>query len=75
MTWFQSLNPLLVIVLTPILLVRWRRKAEAGREHSPLQKMATGALIGAGAYALLALASATVQAARAGGGSSLISSS
>ncbi len=59
MTWFQSLNPLLVIVLTPILLVRWRRKAEAGREHSPLQKMATGALIGAGAYALLALASAT----------------
>ncbi len=59
MTWFQSLNPLLVIVLTPILLARWRRKADAGREHSSLQKMATGALIGAGAYALLALASAT----------------
>ena len=49
MTWFQSLNPLLVIVLTPILLTRWKRKAAAGREHSPLQKMATGALIGAGA--------------------------
>jgi POT family proton-dependent oligopeptide transporter len=59
MTWFQSLNPLLVIVLTPILLARWRGKADAGREHSPLQKMATGALIGAGAYALLALASWT----------------
>jgi POT family proton-dependent oligopeptide transporter len=56
MTWFQSLNPLLVILLTPILLARWRRKADAGREHSPLQKMATGALIGAGAYALLAVA-------------------
>jgi POT family proton-dependent oligopeptide transporter len=56
MTWFQSLNPLLVIVLTPVLLARWRRKADAGREHSPLQKMATGALIGAGAYALLAVA-------------------
>ena len=59
MTWFQSLNPLLVIVLTPILLARWRRRSDAGREHSPLQKMAIGALIGAGAYAILALASAT----------------
>jgi POT family proton-dependent oligopeptide transporter len=58
MTWFQSLNPLLVILLTPVLLSRWRRKADAGHEHSPLQKMALGALIGAGAYALLALAAA-----------------
>ncbi len=58
MTWFQSLNPLLVIVLTPILLARWRRRANAGREHSPLQKMAAGALIVGGAYAVLAIASA-----------------
>jgi POT family proton-dependent oligopeptide transporter len=58
MTWFQSLNPLLVIVLTPFLLARWKRQADAEREHSPLQKMATGALIGGGAYALLALAAA-----------------
>ena len=58
MTWFQSLNPLLVIILTPILLARWKRKADEHREHSPLQKMALGALIGAGAYALLAAASA-----------------
>ena len=58
MTWFQSLNPLLVIVLTPILLARWKRRSKKGREHSPLQKMAVGALIGAGAYALLAVASA-----------------
>ena len=58
MTWFQSLNPLLVIAMTPILLVRWRRKAGAGLEHSPLQKMATGALIVGASYALLAVASA-----------------
>ncbi|HEX3423048.1 MAG TPA: peptide MFS transporter [Sphingomicrobium sp.] len=57
MTWFQSLNPLLVIVLTPILLARWKRKSDKGREHSPLQKMALGAMIGAAAYALLAAAS------------------
>ena len=58
MTWFQSLNPLLVIAMTPILLARWKRKAGAGSEHSPLQKMAVGALIVGGAYALLALAAA-----------------
>jgi POT family proton-dependent oligopeptide transporter len=56
MTWFQSLNPLLVIAVTPVLLARWRRKAGAGLEHSPLQKMATGALILGGSYALLAVA-------------------
>jgi POT family proton-dependent oligopeptide transporter len=58
MTWFQSLNPLLVIVLTPLLLARWKRKAAGGREHSPLQKMATGAVIVASSYALLAAAAA-----------------
>jgi len=58
MTWFQSLNPLLVMVMTPFLLARWRRRAAAGREHSPLQKMAIGALIVAAAYLLLAVAAA-----------------
>ena len=58
MTWFQSLNPLLVIVMTPVLLARWKRQASSGREHSPLQKMAIGALIVAGSNALLAVASA-----------------
>lgn len=53
MTWFQSLNPLLVILLTPILLARWRRKAEAGREKSPMQKMAMGSVIVSLAYVLL----------------------
>jgi proton-dependent oligopeptide transporter, POT family len=58
MTWFQSLNPLLVIVMTPFLLARWKHKAAVDREQSPLQKMATGAVIGAGAYAILAIAAA-----------------
>src|SRR5439155_25045690 len=54
MTWFQSLNPLLVITLTPLLLFFWRRQAAAGRESSARRKMAIGALIMAGAYLLLA---------------------
>ena len=56
MTWFISLNPLLVILMTPFLLARWRRRAARGVEHSPIQKMAIGALVVGGAYAVLALA-------------------
>jgi POT family proton-dependent oligopeptide transporter len=54
MTWFQALNPLLVISMTPLLLLHWRHRAEAGRETSPARKMAIGAVIVALAYMLLA---------------------
>jgi proton-dependent oligopeptide transporter, POT family len=54
MTWFQALNPLLVFLMTPMLLARWRRAAAAGREKSSMRKMAIGALIVGGAYLLLA---------------------
>ena len=57
MTWFQSLNPLLVILITPMLLAHWQRRAALGKEHEPIIKMAMGALIVAVAYVLLAAAS------------------
>jgi POT family proton-dependent oligopeptide transporter len=50
MTWFQALNPLLVFLMTPLLLARWRKRTEP----SATRKMATGAFIVALAYALLA---------------------
>ena len=53
MTWFQSLNPLLVMAMTPMLLAGWKRRADAGQDTSPARRMATGALIVAGAYLLL----------------------
>jgi POT family proton-dependent oligopeptide transporter len=65
MTWFQSLNPLLVITLTPLLLFYWRRKAAAGRETSARRKMAIGALIVAGAFLLLATVSLLAGTSRA----------
>jgi proton-dependent oligopeptide transporter, POT family len=58
MTWFQALNPLLVFLMTPMLLARWKRSAEQGRELSSMRKMACGALIVAAAYVLLAGAAA-----------------
>jgi POT family proton-dependent oligopeptide transporter len=60
---FFSLNPLLVMVLTPLLLARWKRQAERGRELSVIQKMAVGALLVAASYLLIAAAEAL-----AGGG-------
>ncbi len=66
MTWFQSLNPLLVIAMTPLLLMAWRRRAAAGRETSPAMRMAIGALIVAAAYLLLAAVTAIAGDARAG---------
>ncbi len=60
---FFSLNPLLVMVLTPLLLAWWRRQAERGSELSVIQKMAVGALLVAASYLLVAAAEAM-----AGGG-------
>ncbi|KKC26049.1 peptide MFS transporter [Sphingomonas sp. SRS2] len=54
MTWFQSLNPLLVMVMTPPLLALWRRRAAAGKEDRPTRRMAVGAAMVAGAYLILA---------------------
>jgi POT family proton-dependent oligopeptide transporter len=65
MTWFQSLNPLLVMVMTPFLLAHWRKLADQGREHAPAQKMALGAVIVASSYLLLAIVSAAADPAKA----------
>ena len=55
---FFSLNPLLVMVMTPLLLARWKRQAERGSELSVMHKMALGALIVAASYLLVAGAEA-----------------
>jgi POT family proton-dependent oligopeptide transporter len=65
MTWFQSLNPLLVIVLTPLFVAHWTRQARNGREPTPARKMAMGAMGVACAYLLLAAVSATTPAGQA----------
>jgi proton-dependent oligopeptide transporter, POT family len=53
MTWFQSLNPLLVMLMTPFLLTWWRQRADRGMREQPARKMATGALIVGSAYLML----------------------
>ncbi|MFC4308193.1 peptide MFS transporter [Steroidobacter flavus] len=55
MTWFQSLNPMFVFLLTPVLVVYWTRAGRRGRDPSPLAKMAMGSALVAVAYLMLAL--------------------
>jgi POT family proton-dependent oligopeptide transporter len=54
MTWFISLNPLFVILMTPPLLAYWSRRAAKGHDQAPARRMALGALIIAAAYLMLA---------------------
>ena len=54
MTWFQSLNPLLVMLMTPPLLAYWRRRAESKHSEAPARRMAAGALIVGLAFLILA---------------------
>ena len=55
MTWFQALNPLLVIFLTPLLVALWTRQASRGSEPAPAKKMAMGAFCVALAFVLLGI--------------------
>ena len=54
MTWFISLNPLFVIMMTPMLLAYWSRRAAKGHDQTPARRMAFGALLVAAAYLMLA---------------------
>ncbi len=57
-TWFQSLNPLFIFILTPFFVVMWRRAAARHRELSSIRKMVLGAAGVAASYLLLAVVSA-----------------
>lgn len=53
-TWFQSLTPLFSVLLTPIIVARWRALAERGTEPGLFGKMAIGLTMAGGGLLLLA---------------------
>jgi len=52
-TWFLSLNSLLVFALTPLLVLHWTRLARRHRELSTVAKMVWGAIAVALAYLMI----------------------
>ena len=53
MTWFQSLNPLMVMLMTPALLAWWSRKSAPVSRAALTYRMAMGSFIVALAYGVL----------------------
>lgn len=66
MTWFQSLNPLFVMLLTPPLLAYWRRHSHKDTRQSLIRRMSLGALVVGSAYLLLGIVAMLSGAALAG---------
>jgi POT family proton-dependent oligopeptide transporter len=66
MTWFQSLNPLFVMLMTPPLLAYWRRHASRETNRMLVLRMALGAAIVGCAYLLLAGVTAVAGGAQTG---------
>jgi POT family proton-dependent oligopeptide transporter len=64
--WFQSLNPLFVMLLTPPLLAYWRRHSHRETRASLVRRMSLGSAIVGSAYLLLAGVVWTSGAASAG---------
>jgi len=46
-TWFQAINPLLIILLTPLLMRYWRRHDHDGTPAALLRRMSVGCAIAA----------------------------
>jgi POT family proton-dependent oligopeptide transporter len=53
-TWFQSLNPMFVFLLSPLLVQMWNARAARGRAVPALERMTQGAIGVGTAYAVLA---------------------
>jgi len=62
MTWFQSLDSLVVFTATPLLVLRWARLAKRGVETPWLKKMAFGAAVVGASYVILACVAAWSEA-------------
>ena len=54
--YIQSINPIFILILTPLVNTLWRKQSKIGSEPKPLTKMSIGCFLLALGYAVLALA-------------------
>ncbi len=52
-SWYQSVNPAFIIILTPIITSLWAWQARKGVEASSVSKMATGCLLLGGGFLVM----------------------
>ena len=61
-TWFQSINPLLIITLTPFLVHFWRRRRDAGHSVNLFRRMSLGCAVAGAASIVMVLAALAFRA-------------
>jgi len=52
-SWYQSINPAFIIILTPIITSLWSWQSKRGIEASSVSKMATGCLLLGGGFLVM----------------------
>ncbi len=57
--WFQSVNPVIIVLFTPLLAWIWSRRDRRADGRHELRKMAFGAILLSGSFALLVAAAGT----------------
>lgn len=62
--WYQSFNPLVIFLFTPLLALLWGRQAARRTEPSSVAKMAIGCLLLGGSFVLMAAGARVVGAGR-----------
>ncbi|WP_240320838.1 peptide MFS transporter [Sphingomonas crusticola] len=63
-TWFQAINPLLIILFTPLLIHYWGKKPHSGTAALLLRRMSFGCMIAGGS--MLVMVAAAIVNARTG---------
>ena len=58
--WFQSLNPLFILLLAPIVSIVWIKLANRGLEPNSMVKFALGMLLTAAGFSLMIFASKSI---------------
>ncbi|MCX6131500.1 MAG: peptide MFS transporter [Proteobacteria bacterium] len=59
-TWYQSFNPLAILIFAPLLGIFWKKQASRNKEPSSVTKMAMGCLMLGAAFCIMILAASTV---------------
>ncbi|RYZ73848.1 MAG: MFS transporter [Proteobacteria bacterium] len=63
-TWYQSFNPLTILIFAPILGIFWKWQAKSGSEPTSVTKMAIGCALLAVAFGIMIFAAITVGGGR-----------
>jgi POT family proton-dependent oligopeptide transporter len=63
-TWYQSFNPLAILLFAPLLGIFWKWQAKRGGEPTSVTKMAIGCALLAAAFGIMILAALSVGSGR-----------